>query len=145
MFFSRRSTTSGLTPILIAGIVGPIWFTTLVIIQGFLQPDYSHIAMPISALAAWPFGRIQILNFLVMGPLMAAYAIGVHRVIRPTRFGLVGIVLLLASSLGIPLHPWAGLLQRVVLAVWFPCIIVIAIRALRIVRERQLQPNATPS
>jgi hypothetical protein len=34
-----------------AGIIGPIWFTTLVIIQGILHPDYSHIAMPVSALA----------------------------------------------------------------------------------------------
>jgi hypothetical membrane protein len=217
-------TSLSLAPLLIAGIAGPLWFTTLVIVQGLLQPDYSHIAMPISALAAWPYGWIQILNFLVMGAMMAAYAIGVHYVIRPTRFGLVGIILLLASCLGLvlagvfpwinvngvptetpqhvvgavlsfsgarlgliflsrrmaadpewqslssyilatgivmlvlfialggfaidagtPLHPWAGLLQRVMLALWFPCIIVVAVRALRIVRERQLQPNAIPS
>ena len=224
MLLARSSVTSGRAPFLIAGIIGPIWFTTLVIIQGILQPDYSHVAMPISALAAWPYGWIQILNFLVMGALMAAYAIGLHNAIRPARFGLVGIVVLLASSLGIalagvfpwisvngvptetpqhvvgavlafsgaslgliflsrrmaadsdwqhlssyvlatgivmlllfialggfaidegtPLHPWAGLLQRVILAVWFPCIIVIAMRALRVGRERQLHPNAIPS
>jgi len=223
MFFAR-GTTSSPAPLLIAGIIGPIWFTTLVIVQGLLQPDYSHVAMPISALAAWPYGWIQILNFLVMGALMAAYTIGVNHAIRPTPFGLVGIVLLLANCLGLvlagvfpwinvngvptetpqhvvgavlsfsgaslgliflsrrmtadpewqrlssyvlatgivmlvlffalgglavdegtPLHPWAGLLQRVLLAVWFPCIIVIAIKGLRIVRERQLHLNAIPS
>jgi hypothetical protein len=40
----------------IAGTIGPLLFIALVIVQGMLQPDYSHIAMPISALAAWPLG-----------------------------------------------------------------------------------------
>ena len=43
----------------IAGMVAPVWFITLVIVQGLLQPDYSHVTMPISALAAWPAGWIQ--------------------------------------------------------------------------------------
>jgi hypothetical protein len=30
-----------------------------------------------------------------------------------------------------PLHPWAGLAQRVVLAVWFSCTIVLALRLRR--------------
>ena len=224
MFLYRGSISRTLAPVLIAGIAAPLWFTALVVLQGLLQPDYSHIKMPISALAAWPYGWIQILNFLVVGALMAAWAIGVHNVIRPTRFGLVSIVLLLASSLGLvlagifpwinvngvptetpqhvvsavlvfsgaslgliflsrrmagdpewkklssyvlatgivmlvlfialggfavdagtPLHPWAGLLQRVLLAVWFPALIVIAIKALRIVRERQLHRNGIRS
>jgi hypothetical protein len=42
-----------------ACIIGPIWFVALVIIQGILHPDYSHIAMPVSARAAWPAGWIQ--------------------------------------------------------------------------------------
>ena len=46
----------------IAGIVAPVWFITLVIVQGVLQPDYNHISLPISALAAWPAGWIQNLN-----------------------------------------------------------------------------------
>jgi hypothetical protein len=29
---------------------------------------------------------------------------------------------------GTPLHPWAGLLQRVLCAVWFACLIVLAVR-----------------
>jgi hypothetical membrane protein len=197
----------------IAGIVAPIWFVTLVIIQGLLQPDYSHIAMPVSALAAWPAGWIQNLNFFVFGTLMAAFVIGLHNAIQPSRFGLSGIALLLASCVGLwmaglfhwinvngvptetplhvvgallsflgastgnialsrrmaldprwrdlslyvlatgivmlllfivlggfaindgaPLHNWAGLLQRVVVAVWFTCIVVLATRSLRLAR-----------
>ena len=33
----------------VAGIAGPLFFTTLVVAQGIWQPDYSHVEMPISA------------------------------------------------------------------------------------------------
>jgi hypothetical protein len=35
---------------------------------------------------------------------------------------------LLAVDDAAPLHPWAGLLQRILCAVWFTCTIVLAIR-----------------
>ena len=211
---SRDTRSPGLTPLLaLAGLVAPLWFTTLVIVQGRLQPDYSHVAMPVSALAAWPAGWIQNLNFFVSGGLLIAFAIGLHLGIRPTRRGAVGIGLLLASGVGnevaglfpwrmingvptesashvvgallsflgasiglmvvsrrmaadpqwrglanytlatggamlllfvalaafaiddeTPLHPWAGLLQRVVVALWFLCVIVLADRLRRVSR-----------
>ena len=46
----------------LAGIIGPIWFTTLVVVQRWLLPDYSHVRLPISALAAWPTGWLQNVN-----------------------------------------------------------------------------------
>ena len=198
----------------IAGIVAPVWFITLVIVQGVLQPDYNHISLPISALAAWPAGWIQNLNFFVSGGMLAVFAVGLNGAIRPTRFGFLGIALLLASSLGLwtagffpwlnvngvpteppshvvgavltflsasighvivsrrmgsdpawrdlsryvlgtgivmlllfivvggfaigegtPLHRWAGLLQRVLVVIWFACIMVTARRVLRLARE----------
>lgn len=207
----------------VAGMIAPIGFITLVIVQGILQPDYSHISMPISALAAWPAGWLQNLNFFVSATLMAAFAVGVHAAIRPTRFGLVGIALLLASSVGVlmaglfpwinvggiptetpqhvvaavmtfscasiglvvlsrrmradprwhdlsayvlgtgatmlvlfivvggfaigegsPFHRWAGLLQRVLVAAWFACLLVMARRILRVARE-DLLPSSTGS
>jgi hypothetical membrane protein len=177
--------------------------------------DYDHLAMPISALATWPAGWIQNLNFCVFGLLMTAHAVGLHRGIRPGRGGLVGPACLMVSGIGtvlagafpmtreaggalnepighavasfmgflgaglgliaisrrmagdprwrtvasaalgcgvtivmlfpvmgvlaVPdaglLHPWFGLLQRVVLAVWFPCVIVLALRLLRVARS----------
>jgi hypothetical membrane protein len=201
-------------PFTVAGIVGPIGFIILVVAQGIVQPDYSHISMPISALAAWPAGWLQNLNFFVCAPLMAAFAIAVNGAIRPTRFGFLGIALMLANSVGMfmaglfpwinvngvptetpqhvvaavltfssaslglavlsrrmtadplwhdlsayvlgtglimlvlfiavgafaigegtPLHRWAGLLQRVLVVVWFACLFVVARRALRVARE----------
>jgi hypothetical membrane protein len=205
----------------LAGIIGPVWFITLVIVQGILQPDYSHIAMPISALAAWPAGWMQNMNFYVSATLIAVFSVGLHKGMRPTRFGLAGIALLLVSCLGLvlaglfpwidvngvptetpshvvgavltfsgagtglmvlsgrmaadpqwrslssyvlatglvmltlfivvgafaidegtPLHRWAGLLQRVLVTVWFVCLIVIARRALRVAREAGAAPQS---
>ena len=191
----------------LAGIVAPIWFTALVVLQGFLLPDYSHVRLPISALAAWPTGWIQNINFCVTGALGMAFALALHRGAQPTPRGRAGIALLVISGIGIvlaglfpwkmvdgvptetpphvigaitafaaaglglivfsrrmtadprwrdlatytmytgiavlvlfitvgffavddgtPLHPWAGLLQRVLCAVWFVCLIVLAVR-----------------
>jgi hypothetical membrane protein len=188
-------------------MAGPILFTLLVILQGLLQPDYSHVKEPISALAAWPAGWIQNLNFFVFGALMTAFVLGLNHGVRPSPRGIVGFALLLLGSIGIvlagvfpwhlvngvptetpqhvaaavtvfaftplglivfsrrmkadprwqglagytmvtgivmallfpvmgalaipetgPLHPWAGLLQRVICAVWFTCILVLATR-----------------
>jgi hypothetical membrane protein len=192
-----------------AGIAGPLLFTALVIVQGFLQPDYNHIEQPISALAAWPYGWLQNLSFGIASILHATFAIVLHNAIRPNRLAAVGTGLLLLCSVGLmvvafapwalvdgalsepplhifgavltfscaslglillsrrmaadpgwhglalyvlvsgivmlalfilvgffsieegtPLHPWSGLLQRILVGVWFLCQIVIARHAL---------------
>ena len=203
-------------PLAAAGIVAPLLFTTLVVVQGIWQPDYSHVAMPVSALAAWPAGWLQNLNFFVTGTLLAAFAAGLHAAIQPTRFGWVAAGLLVAGGAGVfasglfpwisvngvptetrphvvaavvtfacssvglivlsrrlaadprwrdlsayvlstgivmfllfivvgffaiepgaPLHAWTGLVQRVLVVVWFACLLVMAGRALRIARGRR--------
>ena len=94
---------------MLAGIVGPVWFAVLVVIQGMLQPDYSHVRMPISALTAYDTGWIQVLNFWVTGALTATFALSLHRVVAPTRRGLNGVALLVLSGVGIILSgvfPW---------------------------------------
>jgi hypothetical membrane protein len=204
----------------LAGVVAPIVFALLVIAQGLLQPDYSHVELPISALAAWPYGWIQRLNFYVLGLLMSAFVVGLHRGIRPTSSptrDLLGPLFLLLGAAGIflagmfswsrsgtgfvvpgahiasaliafpgaaiglisiswrmsadsmwksvaiytrltgivmlvlffahgrygvpveaPLHPWAGLMQRITVAVWFTCVVVLAIRLLRVARGAEV-------
>ena len=93
-----------------AGVIGPILFTVTFLAQGLFRPEYSHVAEPVSALAAGPNGWIQNANFLVFGPLMIAFAIGLHLGIRPTRQGVVGPGLMALSGLGLILagvFPWA--------------------------------------
>ena len=93
----------------LAGIVGPIFFTVLVVVQGFLRPEYSHVKMPISALAAWPTGWIQTIDFYVVGLLMMAFAVALRLGVQATRRGGTGFALLLMSGLGLVLaavFPW---------------------------------------
>jgi len=102
----RRRRTRALA---LAGIVEPVWFTTLVVMQGFLLPDYSHLRMPISALAAWPTGWIQNLNFYVSGALTMAFALALHSAVQPTAGGRAGFALLLFGGIGFVLDgafPW---------------------------------------
>jgi hypothetical membrane protein len=206
----------------VSGIVAPVWFMVVVILQGLLRPDYSHVAMTVSALAVGPYGWIQNVNFYVFGLLMIAYALGLHVGMRFTRAALLGPAVLVLSGVGIvlagvfplgrdangaiiqtsshvipsilafscagfglvviswrmnrdpawkglagyalgsglailalflvmigsaapddgPLHPWFGLVQRVVLAVWFPCTIVLSLRLLRIAKSRSSTASA---
>ena len=199
----------------LAGIIGPLWFTTLLVLQGVILPNYSHVELPISALAAWPTGWIQNVNFCVAGVLAMAFAVALHQGVQPTRRGVAGIALWVLGGLGLvwagifpwkmvhgvptettphvigavmtfvatglgfivfsrrmnadprwrdlatyakltgiailllfvavgffaiddgaPLHAWAGLLQRILCAVWFLCLIVLAFRLRKAARAR---------
>jgi len=93
----------------VAGIAGPLTFLLVVLVQSLLHPDYSQVALPISALAAWPGGWVQNVNFIVFGLLMIAYAIGLHLGVRPSRVGVIGPALLMLSGVGLivaGLFPW---------------------------------------
>ena len=62
-----------------------------------------------------------------------------HRELRAGCGFTIVVLFVVMAALAVPedgpLHPWFGLLQRVVLAVWFPCTIVTAIRLLRVARR----------
>ena len=49
----RRSVIAALAT---AGIVGPLLFVLVVIVQSLLPADYRDTVLPISALTAWPGG-----------------------------------------------------------------------------------------
>jgi hypothetical membrane protein len=210
--YARRTITRART-LALCGFAGPALFTALLILQGLLIPDHSHVRTPISALAAWPTGWIQNLNFLIGGILTIAFTYGLHLRVQRTERGNLGFPLLVAGGIGLivagvfpwvmvdgvptetplhvvgavtiflatglglltfsrrlsddplwndlstytfvtgivvlvlfvafaafaiedgtPLHPWAGLIQRVLCAVWFTWFIVLALRLRRVSR-----------
>jgi hypothetical membrane protein len=94
-----------------AGIAGPIIFVLVVIVQSLLHPDYSQVKLPISALAAWPGGWLQSVNFVIFGLLMISFAIGLHLGVRPSRAGVIGPALLVLSGVGLMIagfFPWTN-------------------------------------
>jgi hypothetical protein len=94
----RRSVIAALA---MAGIAGPLIFAVVALVHSLLRPDHSLLRHPVSALAAGPSGWLQNVNFLLFGVLMIAYAIGLHLGVRPTRRGLVGVMFLVLSGVGL--------------------------------------------
>jgi len=207
----RRSVIATLA---VAGIVGPLLFTVVAVVQSLLRSDHSLVALPISALAVGPSGWVQDVNFVITGLLFLAYPIGLHLEVRQTRWGVVGPALLVLSGVGLvlagvfpavdasgnltydrlghtvasfmaflgtatgfivmsrrlagdpswrnlatyalasgiaivvlvfafgalaeepgaPLHPWIGLFQWVMVAVWLTCTVVLSLRLLQVTR-----------
>lgn len=86
----------------LAGIVGPVLFTATFLAQeAFRRSEYDPLAEPVSALEAGPNGWIQQVNFVVFGVLTIAFALGLHRGLRPTRAGIAGPALLFLSGIGL--------------------------------------------
>ena len=89
---SRRRVHAGLGW---AGIVGPLLFTAVFLVQeAFRREEYDPLAEPVSALEAGPAGWIQQVNFVILGVLTIVHAIGQHAGMLPTRRGIAGPVLL---------------------------------------------------
>ena len=98
-----------------AGIVGPILFTVGFLAQDLLRGGYDPIMQRISDLEAGPVGWVQQVNFVVFGLLMIAFAVGLHRTVRPRRAGLIGPAIIAWSGLGLGRVPWImgrGLVAR---------------------------------
>lgn len=96
---TRLDTTQRL--LAICGIIGPISYTIVVIILGFLRPGYNHITHNLSEL-----GEVGGQNAIVMnaagialpGILMIAFAFGLHRGIGEGKGSKIGPALLALSG-----------------------------------------------
>lgn len=69
-----------------AGVVGPVVFVVAAVMQGLVRQGYSFVAQPVAALETGPRGWVQDVNFIVLGSLMIALALGLHLGVRPTRW-----------------------------------------------------------
>lgn len=80
----------------ICGIIGPIFFTTVVVILGLLRPGYSHLAQAVSELGevGAPNAIVQDINFIMLGLLTLAFAFGLHLGIGAGRGSKIGPALL---------------------------------------------------
>ncbi len=80
--------------LLYAGLVGPLLFIVVFLIEGATRPGYNPWTMFVSQLATGPGAWVQIANFLVFGFLALCFAAGLRWAIAGTR-GSIGAPVLL--------------------------------------------------
>jgi uncharacterized protein DUF998 len=80
--------------LLYAGLVGPLLFIVVFLVEGATRPGYSASRMYVSQLATGAEGWMQVANFLVLGTLMLAFAVGLRISIKGTRGSIAAPVLL---------------------------------------------------
>jgi len=62
------------------GVVGPLLFIVVFLLEGLTRPDYNPYRSMVSELSLSSWGWQQIANFLVCGTLLVAFSIGLRRV-----------------------------------------------------------------
>jgi hypothetical membrane protein len=115
------------------GIIGAGVFPW-VMVDGVPTETPAHVVAAIAAFACTGLGLIVIsrrMNADAQWHDLAGYALGTGIAVL-ILFVILGFF---AIDDGTPLHPWAGLIQRIVLAVWFPALVVFALRLRRISTE----------
>ena len=80
--------------LLFAGVVGPVLFIVVFLIEGATRQGYNPWTMFVSQLATGPGGWVQVANFLVIGVLMLAFALALRLSIAGTRGSIGGPILL---------------------------------------------------
>jgi hypothetical protein len=91
--------------LLLCGVIGPLLFIVVLLIEGATRPGYSAIQTQGSYLALSNQGWEQIANFIVCGLLCIAFAVGLRRlwptgrasVWGPRLVGLFGLGLVIAG------------------------------------------------
>lgn len=87
--------------LLAAGAIGPVLFWLVVIVDGFTKPGYDARKHFISDLALGADGWVQSTNFIVVGLLMLAFAVGLRQLFSTGRASVFGPVLVGLFGLGV--------------------------------------------
>jgi hypothetical membrane protein len=97
-----RGEQSMATRLLLAcGVIGPLLFIIVFLIEGATRADYNPFRYPISSLSIGAMGWTQAANFLLLGVLLVAFAIGLRRALRGSRGGLWGPILIGLAGIGL--------------------------------------------
>ncbi len=80
--------------LLYAGIVGPLLFVVVFLVEGLTRPGYSAWRNFVSQLATGQGGWVQTINFLVCGVLVLVFAVALRSALKGSR-GSIGAPILL--------------------------------------------------
>ena len=83
-----------LRPLLTAGLVGPLLFIVVFLVEGITRPGYSAWRHYVSQLATGNWGWVQVVNFVVCGALVIGFAFGLRQTLRPGRASLAAPILM---------------------------------------------------
>jgi hypothetical membrane protein len=87
--------------LLTAGFIAGPLFLIISLIQGVMRQGFDLSHQPISFLSVGDLGWIQVVNFVVTGLLVLAFAVGVRRVLRGKPGGTFGPIFLAGLGLGL--------------------------------------------
>jgi hypothetical membrane protein len=117
----------------ICGIIAPVFFALMVIVESFVVIGYDQVSQQISDLGAsalyGSYSLLQNLNFGVFGILVTALAAGVKRALRasmvfPWSLGLFGGLVFLAGVFQDQPSPWPGGAHALIAVTAFVVIII---------------------
>jgi hypothetical membrane protein len=83
------------------GVIGPLLFIVVFLIEGATRADYNAFRYPVSSLSIGNLGWIQATNFLMVGFFLFAFALGVRRALRGSRGGVWGPLLIALAGIGL--------------------------------------------
>lgn len=99
----------------LCGVIAPIFFVLMVIVEGLLVAGYSQMSQQVSDLGAYAlygsYALLQNLNFCVFGVLVVAFAIGLRQELTASRvmtmsLGLFGVLFFLLGFFPDEPTPW---------------------------------------
>jgi hypothetical membrane protein len=88
---------------MLGGIIGPVLFTTVILICASLRPDYSHIAQFISELGATGTSNAMIMNwigFIPSGLMISLFGTSLTTLLPKSPIARIGSILILVFGLG---------------------------------------------
>ena len=77
------------------GIIAPILFVAIFLLEGWLRPGYEPLSMYVSALSLGPRGWIQIANFIIFGALFLVFTRAIAAEFRTGKASRGGLILLI--------------------------------------------------
>lgn len=98
--------SSLITRLLLAGgAIGPVLFILVFFVEGAIRPGYNAWHQMVSDLSLGQRGWVQSTNFLVCGPLMLGFAVGLRQALPsgvatvwgPIWLGICGLSLILSG------------------------------------------------
>jgi len=90
-----------LRPLLACGAIGPLLFIVVFLIEGATRAGYDPLRYPVSSLSIGDLGWIQTANFLMVGFLTFAFAVGLRRALGASRGVVWGSLLIGLAGIGL--------------------------------------------